>query len=269
MKYASRKSTSRSYRHQCRLCDESFVPRERDESRTKAFASNDSYKASTMSNIVAIACACLTLSLLLWIVTFVRINDGQRYSFVRTRDRSNLDVLRDATRPSISTRAIRESSDCSIANVYCAFDDDCDALCVNYENATNTCNDNRCVVTSIERDANERNDNENDNDDNDDQRCDVERGEFALLEGHTGLGVANWKCVQIYKKFADRDQYCEGGTFMPNVKLREPSYNDCECPKNTVRAVYNLAASASMDDVLPHCVSIDHWRFYANSMRPV
>lgn len=31
--------------------------------------------------------------------------------------------------------------------------------------------------------------------------CDVSGGEYALLVGYSNLGVALWKCVQMYKSF--------------------------------------------------------------------
>lgn len=205
---------------------------------------------------------CAIVILLIWARIFLKdINRSRHESSLVNR--SNTDILRQATRLRIGERVIRDLPDCSVTVRYCAFDTDCDALCKDFRNIRFHCEENKCVARPIVRDNNDDSSDKN----IDVINCNLEAGEYALLVGYTNLGVAKWKCVQMYKKFLQRDKFCEGGTFLFNALIKSPSYRDCLCPSDAIRAVYNV--SSLYDDALPHCIPRTTWQFYANSMRPV
>lgn len=172
----------------------------------------------------------------------------------------NVAALRSALRPTpeMDGTIVVGRVDCTAEIRYCDNDSDCASLCREYERARFVCSgDKTCVTRAVRVDDNGGAIDE----------CDTRRGEYAVLVGYTNVGAAEWRCVQLYKQYADRSKYCEGGEFDMNATVREPSYRDCSCPDGTVRCVYNIASVYESN--LPHCVPKASWRFYRNSMRAV
>lgn len=58
-----------------------------------------------------------------------------------------------------------------------------------------------------------------------------------------------------------KNDSCEGGEFHMDAKIREPSYVDCICPQDTVRAVYKF--SSEYESQIPHCIPRNQWHLYS------
>lgn len=144
--------------------------------------------------------------------------------------------------------------DCSQIRRYCMHNQDCETICEPHTGVLFRCDENEiCYPWFIE-----------DNEDPNKVECDTKSGEYALLVGYTTVGTALWQCVQLYQQYVDRNKYCENGDFQMNVDLREPSYRDCTCSGNDIRAIYKIASA--YDNALPHCISENNWRFYELDM---
>lgn len=194
-------------------------------------------------------------------------------------------ILRDMTKPAIDLPDEFNSGggggddgkttsgarvDCSVERRFCVSDNDCQILCKEYKRLLFRCNDtsNTCDPQKIFNDAADDNDERENEENRQDKQCDVKNGEFAMLVGYTTLGTAIWQCIQLYRHFRDRSKFCEGGTFDMRADIREPSYRDCECPPDTIRAVYRHPTAYEQigDSALPHCISKLSWNLYRASM---
>lgn len=147
--------------------------------------------------------------------------------------------------------------DCSTVRRYCVYDQDCETICEPKKAVIFKCDENEiCYPYFIE-----------DKNDPGKVECDTKHGEYALLVGYTSVGTALWQCVQLYRHFIDPTKFCENGIFDMDANVREPSYKDCTCPSDTIRAVYKI--SSFYDNAIPHCISEISWKFYKNDMLEV
>lgn len=208
-------------------------------------------------------CTATLLSLWLLADAFARTGVTRPYDTDHSREAKNMRALRNAATFRAIVRTKRHTADCVLNILYCATDRDCDALCSGTKGLAFQCSDEqRCIPVQIHSSDADRTGAAKKG-----EMCDAARGEYALLLGHPSLGAVSWKCVSMYEKFNDPRYVCEGGTMTYDARISEPSYSNCSCSDETVRAIYNLASFSV--DAISHCVPLSQWKFYANSMRRV
>lgn len=196
-------------------------------------------------------------------------HDRLRCSKCSLRERRR--ALQDLSKPSIDHRGdtVRERVDCSIERRFCVTDTDCTLLCKEYKRLLFCCDASTgtCEPVKISNDDNPVDEREKDENIRD-RRCDAKNDEYTMLVEYKTLGTALWQCVQLYHHFRDRSKFCEDGEFDMRADLCEPSYRDCTCPPETIRAVYKHPTAYEQTGAgsLPHCVPTRSWNLYRASM---
>lgn len=143
----------------------------------------------------------------------------------------------------------------------CLTDRDCSIVCngsgIEYycDKKSLVCSEGVLPIGNDDDNKGDGNDNNDDNGKDIPIKCDTKNGEYALLQGYTEIGVAQWKCIQLYPGWEGGGKsYCEEGTVNLDTRIRTPSYKDCTCPSNTTRIVYMRSTLGQQVYGLPHCV---------------
>lgn len=143
---------------------------------------------------------------------------------------------------------------CSQVRRPCLTDRDCATLCrgnvvYSCDSSSNVCSEPRVIGVDGTID-------ENENEPPTPIKCRTDKGEYAVLQGFTDLGTANWNCVQLFPGWNDGPgtKFCENGVVDIDTRLRTPSYRDCQCPAGTTRIVYAISRLGQQVYGLPHCV---------------